>query len=373
MAYLGMLRFQVLIIVLLANALYVQGRRGGGGGSDYDGGSSGGGGSSDGDSGGDSGPSPEEKARSDPCRMEIGHTSPIWLHRWIGTYYNGTVEISLELDRCNGTCQKSESKANWELTGVLAILDPFHSAAGNSRPYIPRPKNPFLGVLYGWPKDTNQSELLAQRDDTFLPPPVNLAMETVSDFHYEEVMYGLDPSDTVSRSNPTCRVQNVTNTDNGYQFECAYDGLGVYRATDSSQFSSPVLNSNGSNHLLVEPANNTMLSGSFDPQSAEFQWKGPFHAFAGTFGKDSIRKSYSTDRNRINEDETAYTGDFTVLFRGTVDLEHSHEMVVKNGRDVSWDKDKEKVKNITYCSAASGRLSYQLWGLGLFLSLLLIV
>lgn len=256
---------------------------------------------------------------------------------------------------------------------MLAVLDPFHSAAGNSRPYIPRPKNPFLGVLYGWPKDTNQSELLAQRDDTFLPPPVNLAMETVSDFHYKEVMYGLDPSDTVSRSNPTCRVQNVTNTDNGYQFECAYDGLGVYRATDSSQFSSPVLNSNGSNHLVVEPANNTMLSGSFDPQSAEFQWKGPFHAFAGTFGKDSLRKSYSTDRNRINEDETAYTGDFTVLFRGTVDLEHSHEMVVKSGRDVSWDKDEEKVKNITYCSAASGRLSYQLWGLGLFLSLLLIV
>jgi hypothetical protein len=95
MAYLGMLRFQVLIIVLLANALYVQGRRGGGGGSDYDGGSSGGGGSSDGDSGGDSGPSPEEKARSDPCRMEIGHTNPIWLHRWVGTYYNGTV-VSLQ-------------------------------------------------------------------------------------------------------------------------------------------------------------------------------------------------------------------------------------------------------------------------------------
>jgi hypothetical protein len=23
--------------------------------------------------------------------MEAGHTSPVWLHRWIGTYYNGTV------------------------------------------------------------------------------------------------------------------------------------------------------------------------------------------------------------------------------------------------------------------------------------------
>src|SRR6478735_4658661 len=90
MVYLRMLRFQLLTIALLANTFYVQARRGGGGGGDYDGGSSGGGGSSDGDSGG-SGPSPEEKARSDPCRMEAGHTSPVWLHRWIGTYYNGTV------------------------------------------------------------------------------------------------------------------------------------------------------------------------------------------------------------------------------------------------------------------------------------------
>lgn len=90
MVYLRMLRFQLLTIALLANAFYVQARRGGGGGGDYDGGSSGGGGSSDGDSSG-SGPSPEEKARSDPCRMEAGHTSPVWLHRWIGTYYNGTV------------------------------------------------------------------------------------------------------------------------------------------------------------------------------------------------------------------------------------------------------------------------------------------
>ncbi|KAJ4029924.1 hypothetical protein NW753_013535 [Fusarium oxysporum] len=372
MVYLRMLRFQLLTIALLANTFYVQARRGGGGGGDYDGGSSGGGGSSDGDSGG-SGPSPEEKARSDPCRMEAGHTSPVWLHRWIGTYYNGTVEISVELDRCNGTCKKSESKANWELTGVLAILDPMHAAAGNSRPYIPRPKNPFIGVLYGWSKDTNQSELLAKRDDTFLPPPVNLAMETVSDFHYNEFMYGLDPSDTVSRSNPTCRVQDVTSTDDGYEFDCAYDGLGVYRATDSSQFTAPIHNSNGSNPLVVEPANNTLLSGSFDPRSAEFQWRGPFHAFAGSFGQDSMRKSYTPERNYITGDEAAYTGNFTVRFIGTVDLEHSHEMVVKSGRDVSWDKDEEKVKNITYCSAASGKFYYRLWELSLFISLLLIV
>jgi hypothetical protein len=248
-----------------------------------------------------------------------------------------------------------------------------HAAAGNSRPYIPRPKNPFIGVLYGWSKDTNQSELLAKRDDTFLPPPVNLAMETVSDFHYNEFMYGLDPSDTVSRSNPTCRVQDVTSTDDGYEFDCAYDGLGVNRATDSSQFTAPIHNSNGSNPLVVEPANNTLLSGSFNPRSAEFQWRGPFHAFAGSFGQDSMRKSYTPERNYITGDEAAYTGNFTVRFIGTVDLEHSHEMVVKSGRDVSWDKDEEKVKNITYCSAASGRFYYKLWELSLFISLLLIV
>ncbi|CAG7562556.1 unnamed protein product [Fusarium equiseti] len=340
MAYYNTLRFQLLIITitLLANALCVQARRGGGGGDDYDGGSSNGGdssnsgSSSDGDSG-NSGPSPEEKARNDVCRMEIGHTSPVWLHRWVGTYYNGTIEISIELDRCNGTCKESESTVNWELTGVLSILDPMHPAPGNSRPYVPRPKNPFIGLLYGWPKGVNQSELLTHRDDTFLPPSVNLAMETVKDFQYNEVMYGLNPSDTVSRDNPTCRVQDVTSTDDRYEFECVYDGLGGYRATDSSQFTASITNSSGRSLLVVEPGNNTMLSGSFDPNSAEFEWRGPFKAFAGSFGQDSIRPSYTTARNHISVDKASYVGEFIVHFYGKVDREYSHEMVFKSGRN----------------------------------------
>ncbi|KAL9561798.1 hypothetical protein ACKAV7_014060 [Fusarium commune] len=304
-------------------------RRCGGGGSDYDGGSSSGGGSSGGGSSGgdssDSGLSPEEKARDEACRNEVGHTSPVWLHRWVGTYYNGTIELSIELDRCNGTCKESESTVNWELTGVLSILDPMESAAGNRRPLVPRPKNPFIGVLYGWPQDANQSELLAHRDDTFLPPSVNLAMETVSDFHYNEVT-----------------VQEVTSTDDGYEFECVYDGLGVYRATDSSQFTAPMTNSSGRNPLVAEPGNNTTLSGSFDPNSAKFEWRGPFNAFAGSFGQDSMRKSYTNERNYMSEDKAPYVGEFIVRFHGKVDLEHSHEMVVESRRDVSWDKDKEK-------------------------------
>ncbi|KAI7759564.1 hypothetical protein LZL87_013509 [Fusarium oxysporum] len=267
-----MLRFQLLIVTLLLSALCVQARRCGGGGSDYDGGSSSGGGSSGGGSSGgdssDSGLSPEEKARDEACRNEVGHTSPVWLHRWVGTYYNGTIELSIELDRCNGTCKESESTVNWELTGVLSILDPMESVAGNRRPLVPRPKNPFIGVLYGWPQDANQSELLAHRDDTFLPPSVNLAMETVSDFHHNEV--------------------------------------------------------------------------TFDPNSAKFEWRGPFKAFAGSFGQDSMRKSYTNERNYISEDKAPYVGEFIVRFHGKVDLEHSHEMVVESRRDVSWDKDKEK-------------------------------
>ncbi|KAM6515612.1 hypothetical protein FALCPG4_013831 [Fusarium falciforme] len=372
MAYLSMLRFQLLIVTLLASALCVQARRGGGGDSDYDGGSSSGGGSSGGDSS-DSGLSPEERARDEACRNEVGQTSPVWLHRWVGTYYNGTIELSIELDRCNGTCKESESTVNWELTGVLSILDPMHSAAGNRRPVVPRPKNPFIGVLYGWPKDANRSELLAHRDDTFLPPSINLAMETVSDFQYNEVTYGLNPSDTVSRNNPTCRVQEVTSTDDGYGFECVYDGLGVYRATDSSQFTAPMTNSSGRNHLVVEPGNNTMLTGSFDPNSAEFEWRGPFNAFAGSFGQDSMRKSYTNERNYISEDKAPYIGEFIVRFHGKVDVEHSHEMVVESGRDVSWDKDEEKIQDVTYCSAAPGRFSYKLWELSLFFCVLLIV
>lgn len=248
-----------------------------------------------------------------------------------------------------------------------------HSAAGNRRPLVPRPKNPFIGVLYGWPKETNQSELLAHRDDSFLPPLVNLAMETVSDFHHNEVTYGLSSSDTVSRNNPTCRVQDVTNTDDGYEFECAYDGLGVYRATDSSQFIAPMTNSSGKNPLVVEPGNNTMLSGSFNPNSAELEWKGPFNAFTGSFGQDSMRNSYTNERNYISTDGPPYTGKFVVRFYGKTDAEHSYDMVVESGRNVSWAKDEEKIQEITFCSAALGGSFYKLWELSLLVCVLFIV
>jgi len=197
-------------------------------------------------------------------------------------------------------------------------------------------------------------------------------METVSDFQYNEVMHGLHPSDTVSRDNPTCRVQDVTSTDDRCEFECVYDGLGGYRATDSSQFTAPITNSSGRSLLVVEPGNNTMLSGSFDPNSAKFEWRGPFKAFAGSFGQDSTRPSYTTARNHISVDKAPYMGEFIVHFYGKVDREYSHEMVFKSGRDVSWDKDEAKIQNVTYCSGARDRSSYNLWELSFFFYVLLI-
>lgn len=63
-------------------------RRGGGGG--------GGGDDSDGGDDGEDEADREQNSRDENCRINALYYSPLWLHRWIGTYYNGTI-VSCEM------------------------------------------------------------------------------------------------------------------------------------------------------------------------------------------------------------------------------------------------------------------------------------
>lgn len=78
------LRLAAVLVLIWSITVQAQRRGGGGGwGGDSDGS---GGGDSDSDEGDSGGPDPD-----DPCRIDARYYSPLWLHRWIGTYYNGTI------------------------------------------------------------------------------------------------------------------------------------------------------------------------------------------------------------------------------------------------------------------------------------------
>lgn len=85
------LTLKLVAILVLTWSIMVQAqRRGGGGGGDDSG---------TGDSGEDDFDR-EQSDRDDFCTIHARFHSPLWLHRWIGTYYNGTIvscEVPLHL------------------------------------------------------------------------------------------------------------------------------------------------------------------------------------------------------------------------------------------------------------------------------------
>lgn len=85
------LALKLVAILVLTWSITVQAqRRGGSGGGDD---------SVGGDSGGDE-TDRDQSSRDEFCRINARYYSPLWLHRWIGTYYNGTIvscEVPLHL------------------------------------------------------------------------------------------------------------------------------------------------------------------------------------------------------------------------------------------------------------------------------------
>ena len=80
------LKLVAILVLVWAVTVHAQ-RRGGGGGGNFD----------DDDEDGDEDDSGgEENSRDAFCRINARYHSPLWLHRWIGTYYNGTI-VSCEV------------------------------------------------------------------------------------------------------------------------------------------------------------------------------------------------------------------------------------------------------------------------------------
>lgn len=148
---------------------------------------------------------------------------------------------------------------------------------------------------------------------------------------------------------PTCEVVNTNiSTASGYNFTCRYRG----DLSDSGQFSLPI---NTCNHSNIAPfvamnginldGNTDTLRGTFNEKSADFEWISRFY---GCFTTDSLKQRSTY----YCEDRFSQTGTFTMKFKGNVDAENSHQMVLGPGNNVSWVEDTKKSNATNFCAAA---------------------
>ncbi|KFY40424.1 hypothetical protein V495_05436 [Pseudogymnoascus sp. VKM F-4514 (FW-929)] len=345
--------------------------KGGKGGDD----GSSGGSSSSGDSG--SGTSDYVPSPYYTCLEERSDTNPFWLHQWMGTYYNGTIEISASIDASDANCSTQSSVITETYNGVLSILapsniEPKRYARDGEEPPI---GNPFFFTLDGWNTTTTEAELVAQQNHlSHLPPAVKLDFSSVLGLRESMV----DPYGLVA----LCEVGNITRSDSRYGFTCQYDEWEVMTQNglyfEENQFSLPMRTCNdsvGTAPFIAERNASTLLHGDFTPTSADFRWDG---RFKGEFSAEVIKRfggrlagEYSAPYFGYYNLKTTY-GSFTMRFRGEVDTAHSHEMVLGSSEEVDWVEDANKTMASTLCAefvevAIAARPARDLWLTGMAL------
>lgn len=148
---------------------------------------------------------------------------------------------------------------------------------------------------------------------------------------------------------PTCEVANTNiSTASSYNFICYYrEDL-----FDSSQFSLPI---STCNHPNTEPfvarngrnldGNRDTLRGTFNEKSADFEWISKFY---GCFTADPLKQRSTY----YCSDGVEETGTFTMKFKGNVDAENSHQMVLGPGNNISWVEDMKKTNVTNFCAPA---------------------
>ncbi|OBT69945.1 hypothetical protein VE03_00621 [Pseudogymnoascus sp. 23342-1-I1] len=172
-------------------------------------------------------------------------------------------------------------------------------------------------------------------------------MESVNSFRYDSL--DVLPWDVQNELlSPAYKVGNATlSAASDYSFDCRYFTGGV---RDFSQFSIPISTCDDANTApflvtnavnLKDTRSNT-VRGTFNEKYADFEWSS---ALYGWFSTSSIRQNSGT------RDEEA-SGIFTIKFKGSVDAENSHQMVLGPGSNISWVEDVKKTNVTTFCAAA---------------------
>ncbi|KFY87105.1 hypothetical protein V500_07188 [Pseudogymnoascus sp. VKM F-4518 (FW-2643)] len=293
------------------------------------------------------------------CRAEAELTSPSWLHRWIGTYYNGTIEVTVHVDR-GDHCAEWPALFNETYAGVLSLLDAKYAGPASDIRHTSGYTNPFAFLLDGWAPNTTQASLFANRStESYLPPAVKLEMESI--YWFRHFSLEVLPWDLQNEHlTPNCKVSNATiSAASGYNFTCPYRGEPF---SDDSQFSLPISACNATNtapfiagirrgYYTYKMRSSSSLRGTFNEKSADFEWD---LGFSGAFTTDPIRQwNSSTYLDIVGGVRPDWqTGIFTMKFKGNVDNEHSHQMVLGPGSNLSWVEDVDKTKDNTFCAAA---------------------
>lgn len=189
---------------------------------------------------------------------------------------------------------------------------------------------------------TTSEDLLKERmQSTYLPPAVQLTMESLPFLRQFEG--GKIPQDNRTESrDPTCLMGNFTKIDSGLEFSCQYDRSSVnntHLEADPSHFSIPFRACGDADPqpFIAQNYAGTLLRGNFSQDAAAFSWSGQFKGL------------YQT-----GESEYLY-GSFAISFRGSVDRQHSHEMVFSSTSEssVDWVENGTLTAENAFCAARS--------------------
>ncbi|KAG0637549.1 hypothetical protein HOY80DRAFT_258838 [Tuber brumale] len=282
-----------------------------------------------------------------------------FLYKWVGSYYDGTIETTVTLSNASVTCASQAGTFNRTLSAVLSILDNRYQTVPNSVQ-----KNPFIFLLNAWIPDVpffGENLVPSQ-----MPAGVLVDFESVSGFRAESNAgkYG-------DASAPSVVDLNVGSSGGGWSFGGSYENstdkqLGVDTSTFVYEF--PTCNATQYANFLMQnypatadsPATTntnttaTTLTGTFSSSSAEFTISGQF---AGHF--DSWR--LGDHKIDIARDKVQY-GSYKMVFKGVLDSKHSHNLTV--GSVPSWVPDVNKTIEYACVQKGAGARSREVmwWG-----------
>ncbi|CUS12339.1 unnamed protein product [Tuber aestivum] len=293
-----------------------------------------------------------------------------FLYKWVGSYYDGTIETTITLSNSTLTCSAQAGTFNRTLSAVLSVLDSKYQTVPENVQ-----KNPFIFLLNAWIPDVPFSgENLVP---TQMPVGVLMDFESVAGFRAESNggKYG-------DVNSPSVVDLSVGRSGEGWGFRGSYENstekqLGV--DTSSFVYEFPTCNATQYANFLVQNypagadssspsvtasnANTTTLTGAFSSESAEFTISGQF---AGHF--DSWR--LGDHKIDIALDKVLY-GSYKMVFKGVLDTKHSHGLVV--GSSPSWVPDANKTRDYACVQSGAGARGREVtWWLWVVLDVLLL-
>ncbi|KAG0641959.1 hypothetical protein HOY80DRAFT_1109498 [Tuber brumale] len=332
-------------------------RRGGGGGSSSSGSSSGseggsssgsssGSGSSSSSSSGSGGGSSSSRCYDSTTGLSGNASDPFdymyrnqWLYKFVGSYYNGSVEIEATIDMEDVSCDDQRPVFKQKLDAVLMVGQQPPDLSGSSL-------GPYMFSLVGWKSGTRPGGT-PDSETSWVSPDARLIFESVYNSRGSYTKYA------------TWALTNQK-SGNGYTFGALTNESSFY---DNSRTVFSISPCNGSQpvdfHMEAYDRssftfktpeeyaqNRTRADGAFDDSSATLSITGKF---SGKF------KNWYTRYAITSANDPKY-GTYKLKFSGNLDRPHSHALST-SGQTPSWTENRDLLpggsKAVSAAAAAS--------------------